>query len=105
LRSLTLGGERSSHLVGDCADIEILPRLAVDVNRETKGLLMREFLREFLALERVKSVHISIVHGYMIAGFRKVSRTSVQIFQETSFVPIAWKIGVGTIVARGPPLL
>jgi hypothetical protein len=33
------------------------------------------------------------------------STSSVQIFQETSFVPIAWKIGVGTIVARGPPLL
>jgi len=33
------------------------------------------------------------------------STTSVQIFQETSFMPIAWRIGVGTIVARGPPLL
>jgi hypothetical protein len=80
LRSLTLGGKRTGYLVGDYADIEILPRLAVDVNRETKGLLMREFLREFLALERVKSVHVSIVHAYMIAGFRKRSTTSMQIF-------------------------
>ena len=80
LRPLALGGQRADHLVGDCADLEVLPRLAVDVNREPNRLFVREFLREFLELERVKCDHVSIVHGYMIAGFRETSTTFVQFF-------------------------
>jgi hypothetical protein len=80
LSFLSFRGDGTGSLASPVANRESLPRLAVDVNRKTKGLLMREFLREFLALERVKSVHVSIVHGYMIAGFRKRSTTSMQIF-------------------------
>jgi hypothetical protein len=43
--------------------------------------------------------HIVIVHGYMIAGFRETSTTSVQFFQETSFVPIASEIALGMHLA------
>jgi len=80
LSFLSFRGDGTGSLASPVANRESLPRLAVDVNRKTKRLLMREFLRKFLALERVKSVHVSIVHGYMIAGFRKRSTTSMQIF-------------------------
>jgi len=33
------------------------------------------------------------------------STTSVQIFQETSFMPIAWRIALGTKVAGGAEVM
>ncbi|NDD55601.1 hypothetical protein EBZ39_17340 [bacterium] len=51
LSPLAFGSESANYLAGDCTDIEVLPRFAVDVNREADWLFVCEFLRKFLALE------------------------------------------------------
>ena len=99
LCSLALGGERASDLVGNCADIEILPCLAIDVHRETNRLFVREFLREFLALEWVKCDHVSIVHEYIEPHLGRSVNIFCAVFRQKK---ITWFFRVGTNVAGGP---
>jgi hypothetical protein len=52
--------------------------------------------------EHLADCHVSVVlHvGNKVSRIWCLVNTSAQIFLETSFVPIAWKITVGTLLAR-----
>jgi hypothetical protein len=58
-----------------------------------------------VAVTDLGSLHLLFHRGYSLEERWFVVNTSAQIFSETSFVPIAWTIALGTKVAGGAEVM